>query len=65
MIAPEQAARIAGVSTRKIYAWVEAGKLHFAESPDRSLLICLESLNASTAHAENTMSPPNLWGRKT
>jgi hypothetical protein len=64
MIAPEHAARIAGVSTRKIYAWVEAGKLHFAESPDQSLLICLESLSAATAHGDNTMTLPNLWERK-
>lgn len=64
MIAPEHAAQIAGVSTRKIYAWVEAGKLHFAESPDRSLLICLDSLSAATSRAYNTTSPPNVWGRK-
>jgi hypothetical protein len=64
MIAPEHAARIAGVSTREIYAWVEAGKLHFAESADRSPLICLESLSASITYADNTASPPNHWGRK-
>jgi len=64
MIAPEHAARIAGASTRKIYAWIESGKLHFAESPDRSLLICLDSLSAATQHADNTLSPANVWGRK-
>jgi hypothetical protein len=64
MIAPEHAARIAGVSTRKIYAWIEAGTVHFAESPDGSLLICLDSLSVATAHAENIGIPPNLWERK-
>jgi hypothetical protein len=44
MIAPEYAARIARVSTRTIYAWVEAQKVHFAETPEGSLLICMESV---------------------
>jgi hypothetical protein len=45
MLTPEHAAHIAGVSIRKIYAWVEEENLHFAESPDGSLLICRDSLN--------------------
>jgi predicted site-specific integrase-resolvase len=45
MISPEQAARIAGVSTRTIYAWLESGKVHFLEVPEASLLICLDSLS--------------------
>ncbi len=44
MITPEHAARIAGVSARRIYAWAESGKLHFAETPEGSLLICLDSI---------------------
>ena len=27
-----------------IYGWIEAGTLHFAELPDRMLLVCLNSL---------------------
>jgi hypothetical protein len=46
MITPEQAACIAGVSTRAIYAQVESGRLHFAEVPDGPLLVCVESLSA-------------------
>jgi len=49
MIAPEQAARIAGVTVRKIYASVEGGNLHFVESSRGSLLICLDSLALATA----------------
>ena len=45
MVTPEQAARIAGVSTRRIYAWVEAQKVHFAETPEGLLTICLDSLS--------------------
>jgi len=44
MISPEQAARIARVSTRTIYAWLEAGKVHFLDTPEASLLICMDSL---------------------
>jgi excisionase family DNA binding protein len=47
MISPEQAARIAGVGPRTIYAWVGAGKVHFVETGDRSLLICADSLAAA------------------
>jgi len=44
MITPHQAAAIARVGPRTIYQWVEAGKLHFTETPEGSLLICLNSL---------------------
>lgn len=49
MATPELVAKIAGVSTRTIYRWVEAGKLHFDEVPDRTMLICLDSLNTAGA----------------
>ena len=44
MLNPEEAAAIAAVTPRTIYRWVESGKLHFTESPDGALLICLNSL---------------------
>ena len=44
---PEEAAAIAAVTPRTIYRWVEAGKLHFTESPDGGLLICLDSLTSN------------------
>ena len=40
MITPGQAAMLAGVTTRLIYARVEAGALHFNELPDGTLLVC-------------------------
>ena len=46
MVAPEVAARLSDVSARTVYGWVEAGRLHFAETPDRALLVCLNSLNS-------------------
>ena len=47
-ITPEEAAALAGISTRTLYRWVEAGQLHFQETAEQSLLICLNSLLNST-----------------
>ena len=44
LIAPEEAAVMAGVGTRAVYRWVEAGAVHFAETPGGGLLICPDSL---------------------
>ncbi len=44
LVKPEEAAVLAGVSPRTIYRRVEAGLVHFAESPEGWLLICLSSL---------------------
>lgn len=44
MVSTEKAAIIARQSTRSIYQWVEAGRVHFMEKPEGHLLICLDSL---------------------
>jgi len=44
MARAEEAAALAGVTARTIYRWVEAEKVHFTETPDGSLFICLNSL---------------------
>ena len=44
MVSPEQAAQIAGVSTRTIYASLESQSLHFSEARQGFLSICVESL---------------------
>lgn len=46
LVTAEEAAALAGVTARAIYAFVEAKKVHFTETPDGSLLICLNSLTA-------------------
>ena len=48
LVTVEKAAALAGVSQRTIYRRVEAGKVHFIETPDGVLLICLDSLLKST-----------------
>jgi excisionase family DNA binding protein len=47
-ITPEEAAELAGVSTRVVYRWVEAERLHFTETAEQAPLICLNSLLRST-----------------
>jgi hypothetical protein len=45
MVTAEQAATIVGVSPRVIHRWIEADQVHFSETPEGSLLICLNSLS--------------------
>ena len=44
MVTPEAAAGVAGLTARAVYALVESGRVHFEETPDGLLLICLNSL---------------------
>lgn len=46
LLTAEEAAAAAGVTPRTIYRWVEAGKVHFSETPQGETLICLNSLRA-------------------
>jgi len=50
MITSAEAALLAGVSSRAIYRQIEGGRLHFTETPDSSLLICLNSLTSESGH---------------
>jgi excisionase family DNA binding protein len=44
MLTPEEAAALANVNARQIYAWVEAGQLHHTETEQGELLVCLKQL---------------------
>ena len=44
MLTPQEAARRAGVTQRTIYRWVEDGLVHFAETADGRLFVCLAPL---------------------
>jgi RNA polymerase sigma factor (sigma-70 family) len=54
---PEDAAQFAGSSAREIYRAVEAGQLHFIETGDRLLRVCLDSLLPADAPA----TPARRW----
>ena len=47
MITIDQAASVARASSRDIYREIEAGKLHFIETAELSVLVCFNSLNDS------------------
>ncbi|GEM_PF-2157548 len=44
MFTPGQAAIICGLSSREVYHRVESGAVHFTETVEGLLLVCLESL---------------------
>lgn len=46
MVTPERAAAIAGVTVRTINRWVEAESVHFTETRNGLLLLCVYSLSA-------------------
>lgn len=44
MLTPEEAAPLVGLSVRAINRFVEDGSIHFKETPDGLLLVCLDSI---------------------
>jgi hypothetical protein len=44
MVTADEAASQAGLSARAIYQLIEARALHFIETPDRLVFVCLNSL---------------------
>lgn len=43
-VTPEAAAQLMGRTTRELYRQVEAGALHFCETPEGGLLLCRASV---------------------
>jgi hypothetical protein len=52
MLPINEAALVARTTARTVFGWVEAERVHFRETDQGSLLICLDSL--STKHQPNT-----------
>jgi excisionase family DNA binding protein len=48
VVTPEEAALLSRVSSRTIYRWIETDRIHFSETAGGLLLICLNSLLATT-----------------
>ena len=51
MFTPGQAALISGLSSREVYHRVEMGEVHFMETVEGLLLVCLDSLLSHHATA--------------
>lgn len=47
MVTVDEAASLKRVSARAIYRWIEDGELHFIETADGRLLICLNSISSA------------------
>jgi excisionase family DNA binding protein len=43
MLTPDEVAVMSGISTRAIYRLVEEGRIHFTETEDGSVLVCVSS----------------------
>lgn len=52
MASPEGAATLGRTSKRSIYRLIEAGAVHFEETAEGALLVCLSSLTEFTSRAE-------------
>jgi hypothetical protein len=66
LVTPDQAATIVRVYMRTIFQWVESGKLHFEETADGKLLVCMASLAAMTvtpdpAETMDVSNTPDIW----
>lgn len=57
MIRPDQAAAVSGRTLRSLFQDLETGRLHFRESPDGLVLVCLNTLLATSADLNNSASP--------
>jgi excisionase family DNA binding protein len=44
MLTPKQAAEEAGVTNRTVYRWVDEGVIHFLETEEGNLFVCLAPL---------------------
>jgi hypothetical protein len=55
MITPDTAARLANMSSRTIYKLIEADELHFTETSDHHIWICITSLNHQIERATHLL----------
>lgn len=46
LVTPEEAAEVVAQSCRQIYQWIEAEKVHYKETANGRIFICLNSLYA-------------------
>lgn len=57
LVVPELAAALTGLSCRAIYRLVERGDVHFTESPETRVSICLESLTSMKPSGTDSLLP--------
>ena len=52
MVTVDEAAAMAGLSSRTVYRWIEAEKIHSIETSERLLLVCALSLMSASGMEE-------------
>ena len=57
LVTPQQAAVIAGVTVREINRWVESDLVHYAETADGFLLVCVHSLSVHPGERTDELTP--------
>lgn len=55
MISPEEVAAIAGISLRTVFRLIEAGAIHFQETPGGAIYVCALTLTRETLNALTTI----------
>jgi len=53
MLAPEQATVLAHIPTRMIYRLVETGAIHYRDTPNGSVIVCVRSLITFNTNGES------------
>jgi hypothetical protein len=61
MLTPDEAAQMSRTTPRRIYQHLEAGRLHFTETDNGQLYICLNSLS-NTQVEDAARDPLALMG---
>ena len=58
MLCAEEAVALTGINSRAIHRMAEAGEVHFVETPEGALLVCLVSLrDAGVASVSDNRDP--------
>ena len=47
MLTPDLAATISGITLRTLFQWIESGQIHFVETPEGRVFVCLQSVTAN------------------
>ena len=65
MVAADEAARLAHVTPRTMYRWLELAKVHYFERGDGSVLVCAPSISKLAEGSVSKPPTPGIFGRKT
>ncbi len=49
MLPPTLAATLSNLSLRTLFRWIESGDIHFVETPDGNIFLCLASVQAQAS----------------